>query len=251
MNTDFAQVEADEQQINLDRFNLFYPGEAALLPGERRALHDGRPRARWRCSSAAGSASAPRAGWCPSSPGGRMSGKAAASTSGVLNMQTRAVDGVVPGQQLHGGPGLPGAPQSLPRRGDLRQPGGHRGPGGVSGANNQTYGADGKWGIGRYSSIEGYVRQDLHARAVRPGLRLQRAAEHDSPAWLLSAGVHARSARTSTPTVGFLRARTTAGPRAWSSTATGPDDLLGLLRSCGPTSPTRGYWKPDGFQESG
>jgi hypothetical protein len=25
LNTDFAQVEADEQQINLDRFNLFYP----------------------------------------------------------------------------------------------------------------------------------------------------------------------------------------------------------------------------------
>ena len=25
VNTDFAQVEADEQQVNLDRFSLFYP----------------------------------------------------------------------------------------------------------------------------------------------------------------------------------------------------------------------------------
>ena len=25
VNTDFAQVEVDEQQINLDRFNLFFP----------------------------------------------------------------------------------------------------------------------------------------------------------------------------------------------------------------------------------
>ena len=24
-NTDFAQVEVDEQQVNLDRFNLFFP----------------------------------------------------------------------------------------------------------------------------------------------------------------------------------------------------------------------------------
>ena len=24
-NTDFAQVEVDDQQINLDRFNLFFP----------------------------------------------------------------------------------------------------------------------------------------------------------------------------------------------------------------------------------
>ncbi len=26
--TDFAQVEADEQQVNLTRFSLFFPGEA-------------------------------------------------------------------------------------------------------------------------------------------------------------------------------------------------------------------------------
>ena len=25
LNTDFAQVEVDEQQVNLDRFNLFFP----------------------------------------------------------------------------------------------------------------------------------------------------------------------------------------------------------------------------------
>ena len=24
-NTDFAQVEVDDQQVNLDRFNLFFP----------------------------------------------------------------------------------------------------------------------------------------------------------------------------------------------------------------------------------
>ena len=32
-NTDFAQVEVDEQQVNLTRFSLFFPREARVLPG--------------------------------------------------------------------------------------------------------------------------------------------------------------------------------------------------------------------------
>ena len=30
-NTDFAQVEADEQQINLDRFSLFFPEKRSFF----------------------------------------------------------------------------------------------------------------------------------------------------------------------------------------------------------------------------
>ena len=32
LNTDFAQVEVDDAQVNLTRFSLFFPGEARLLP---------------------------------------------------------------------------------------------------------------------------------------------------------------------------------------------------------------------------
>ncbi len=34
VNTDFAQVEVDDQQINLTRFSLYFPGEEAVFPGE-------------------------------------------------------------------------------------------------------------------------------------------------------------------------------------------------------------------------
>ncbi len=34
-NTDFAQVEVDEQEVNLTRFSLYLPREEALLPGKR------------------------------------------------------------------------------------------------------------------------------------------------------------------------------------------------------------------------
>lgn len=34
LNTDFAQVEADDQQVNLTRFSLFFPGKETFLPGK-------------------------------------------------------------------------------------------------------------------------------------------------------------------------------------------------------------------------
>ena len=46
-NTDFAQVEVDEQQVNLTRFSLFFPGEARVLPRGPRHLRL-RPRRRRR-----------------------------------------------------------------------------------------------------------------------------------------------------------------------------------------------------------
>ena len=38
VNPDFAQAEADEQQVNLTQFSLFYPGEARVLSRELRHL---------------------------------------------------------------------------------------------------------------------------------------------------------------------------------------------------------------------
>ncbi len=38
VNTDFAQVEVDDQQVNLDRFNLFFPEKRPVLPRERGVL---------------------------------------------------------------------------------------------------------------------------------------------------------------------------------------------------------------------
>ena len=35
VNTDFAQVEADEEQVNLTRFELFFPEKRPVLPRER------------------------------------------------------------------------------------------------------------------------------------------------------------------------------------------------------------------------
>ena len=96
VNTDFAQVEVDEQQVNLTRFNLFFPEKRDFfLEGAGTFAFAGRASA----GLAAGSGDTPYlfftrrigldgARQVPLRVGGRMSGKVGATTVGVLNVQT-------------------------------------------------------------------------------------------------------------------------------------------------------------------
>ena len=107
INPDFAQAEADEQQVNLTQFSLFYPGEARVLPRERRHLllrrHPAQPAAGRRasvrpkktccCSSAAASASPTPASSDPLYGGARLTGRAGGYGLGFMTMQSEDVTG--------------------------------------------------------------------------------------------------------------------------------------------------------------
>jgi hypothetical protein len=96
LNTDFAQVEVDEQQVNLTRFNLFFPEKRDFfLEGLGVFAFAGRASA----GVGAGSGDTPylffsrRIGLdggrpTPLRAGGRITGKAGAFTLGALNAQT-------------------------------------------------------------------------------------------------------------------------------------------------------------------
>ncbi|MGD9906258.1 MAG: DUF5916 domain-containing protein, partial [Vicinamibacterales bacterium] len=96
VNTDFAQVEVDEQQVNLTRFNLFFPEKREFfLEGAGTFAFAGRASA----SLAAGSGDTPflffsrRIGLdagreVPIVAGGRVTGKSGRTTVGLLNVQT-------------------------------------------------------------------------------------------------------------------------------------------------------------------
>jgi hypothetical protein len=96
VNTDFAQVEVDEQQVNLTRFNLFFPEKRDFfLEGLGTFAFAGRASA----GLAAGSGDTPylffsrRIGLdqsrvIPLEAGGRVTGKAGKFTFGALNVQT-------------------------------------------------------------------------------------------------------------------------------------------------------------------
>jgi hypothetical protein len=91
-NTDFAQVEADDQQVNLTRFSLFFPekrqffqdratvfefatgGNDRLFYSRRIGLADGRP--------------------VPLYGGGRLVGRVGEWDVGLINMQSMAIDGL-------------------------------------------------------------------------------------------------------------------------------------------------------------
>jgi hypothetical protein len=96
VNTDFAQVEVDEQQVNLTRFNLFFPEKRDFfLEGLGTFAFAGRASA----GLAAGSGDTPylffsrrigldQARVIPLQAGGRLTGKAGKFTFGALNVQT-------------------------------------------------------------------------------------------------------------------------------------------------------------------
>ena len=102
VNTDFAQVEVDEQQVNLTRFNLFFPEKRDFfLEGLGVFAFAGRASA----GLAAGSGDTPylffsrRIGLdqgrvIPLNAGGRVTGKAGKFTFGALNVQTGDDDAV-------------------------------------------------------------------------------------------------------------------------------------------------------------
>ena len=92
VNTDFAQVEADEQQVNLTRFPLFFAEKRPFFLENAQIFQLGQPQAidlffSRRIGLSAGGEPIDIIG------GGRLSGKLGGFNVGVLNMQTeRATD---------------------------------------------------------------------------------------------------------------------------------------------------------------
>lgn len=95
LNTDFAQVEADDQQINLTRFSLFYPEKRQFFQ-ERAGLFD------FRVGSQSRLFHSRRIGLDASGEtvrllgGGRIVGRAGGWDFGLLNLQTGRSDSIDP-----------------------------------------------------------------------------------------------------------------------------------------------------------
>ncbi len=101
INTDFAQVEVDEQQVNLTRFNLFYPEKRDFFL-EGRGIFDF-ARGGTGVSAPGGTSDLPylfytrriglnNGGVIPISAGGRLTGKIGPWAVGAMDIQTRRTD---------------------------------------------------------------------------------------------------------------------------------------------------------------
>lgn len=201
-NTDFAQVEVDDEQINLSRFDLFFPEKRPFFLENAGTFEFGSPREVELFFSR-------RIGIDPSGvevpidAGVRISGKAGRYNFGVLDMQTRQVDGVTPANNF----------SVLRVNREFR----NRTSVGIIGVNrqavnstdsarafNRTFGADANIGLGRYANWFNYV-----ARTQTPGLEgrdqaFSSAVHYDDENHRGDVG-YLEVGRNFNPEVGFIR----------------------------------------------
>jgi len=162
-NTDFAQVEVDEQQVNLTRFDLFFPEKRPFFLENAGIFDFGAARETEIFFSR-------RIGIdesgveIPIDAGARLSGHAGRYELGFLSMKTREVTDVAPANQFT----VARLKRQLPNRSRVgfiavnRQSLTHLDN---KRAFNRTFGVDGDVGLGRYINWQNY-----YARTQSPGL---------------------------------------------------------------------------------
>ena len=163
VNTDFAQVEVDDEQVNLTRFDLFFPEKRPFFLENSGFFEFGTPQEVEIFFSRRIGLDEDR-NPVPIDAGARVSGKAGPYQIGFLNMQTRAVDFAAPANNYT----VARFSRELPNRSSI----------GVIGVNrqsttsfedapsfNRTYGADANIGFGEFGNWFNYI-----AKTDTPGL---------------------------------------------------------------------------------
>ncbi len=249
-NTDFAQVEADEKRVNLDRFSLFFPekrpfflenaGQFAVGDAEAVEMFFSR-----RIGISDDGDQLPIEG------GVRVSGKIGNSTNvGFLHMSSEAVPGIAPGNKFT----VARLNQELPSRSAIGfifvnrdGDGSHLVAPGMD--ENQTYAIDGRWGIGENLSLSAWA-----AKTSTPGRNgrdeaFAAKAAYDSAEWAYRLE-YGQVGEDFNPEVGFLSRSDFRRVNAFLMRRIRPDDMWGLLE-IRPHASYTGYWDFDGFEESG
>ena len=249
-NTDFAQVEVDDLQVNLDRFSLFFPEKRPFFLENAGQFAVGNPREAElffsrRIGVGAGGTQLPIDG------GARLTGKVGDSTNiGLLRMRTESVTGLASANDFS----VARVSQEFGNRSSIGAMFVERdGDGGAltnSGDDyNRTYAVDGRWGIGNNTLITGWA-----ARTDTPGISDRDTAvgtswNYDSADWTLNAG-YTQIAENFNPEVGFLARRGYRKFEGGIRRAYRPNDLWGL-HELRPHINYRGYWDFDGNQQTG
>ena len=250
-NTDFAQVEADEQQVNLDRFSLFFPEKRAFFLENAGLFSAGEntyygPDIEMFFSRRIGIVSGSRV---PILGGGRLTGDLGGFKLGILNMRTGSVKNVSDGDDY----GVFRLKKELPNRtyfgGMVTRKKGL----GDDGYINQSYSVDGALGIGEAIQLIGFAAKTDPA----PGIK----GDNDSYAYVLEANRNTQSftnqirysevGENFNPEMGFVKRLGYRKVLFRILNRTRPKDFFGILE-LRPHITYWGYWKlEDGFQETG
>lgn len=246
-NTDFAQVEVDEQQINLDRFNLFFPEKRPFFLENAGTFAVGQPgQVELFFSRRIGIG--PDGEAVPIIGGARVSGDVAGMKVGVLDMQTEQVGAAgIPANNF----GVVRLKRELPNRSFVGGLFTNRQGFGDYAADddyNRLVAVDGQLGIGRYGQLSGFASHSFTPGATDPEYAVRFEAGYDSERWRLQTG-YSEIADGFNPEMGFLER---SAYRAFDGLVfhTYRPNFLGF-HELRPHARYTGYWGLDGFYESG
>ncbi|WP_188371074.1 carbohydrate binding family 9 domain-containing protein [Muriicola marianensis] len=245
-NTDFAQVEVDDQQVNLDRFNLFFPEKRAFFLENAGLFTVGSPgEVDLFFSRRIGIGTA--GNLVPIIGGTRLSGKLNRTNVGLLSMFTDDVaDAGIEKNNFsvarvnHEFKGRSALGAVFVNRAGLER----------SDDFNRTAAIDGKLGLGNKARLSGF-----YARTYDPNDTTQ-AHAYKLQADYLWNNLEMRLAYTEVgqgfnPEVGFLLRSAFRKPEALVLYRYRPKNPESRILELRPHVSYRGYWNFEGFQETG
>ena len=248
-NTDFAQVEVDEQQVNLDRFNLFFPEKRPFFLENAGQFSVGSPGevdlffSRRIGISENGSL-------VPIIGGSRISGKVGQTNVGLLTMFTDEVE-------LEDNNTLIKNNYSVARinhdfAASRSSIGGmivNRSGLGMDDDYNRVFAMDGKLGIGKKAQLSGYFAKSATPGIVQKDHALNFLAVYNWDGWNLRAG-YTEVGEGFNPEVGFLLRSAFKKPEFLIFKQFRPKNT-GKLLELRPHISYRGYWNFENIQETG
>jgi hypothetical protein len=244
-NTDFAQVEVDDQQVNLDRFNLFYPEKRPFFLENAGFFTVGNPGEVELFFSR-------RIGIGPDNEqitilgGGRVSGKAGKYNVGILNMQTDDYKDVIAGDNFT----VARVSRDLPNRSSIgglfvnRQQAWHP----SDGHYNRTFAVDGKLGAGQSTVVSGFLAKTQTPGEDEDDYAFNVRTRTSVPRFDFEAG-YQEVAQRFNPEVGFLSRRGYRKPDVRLMTRWRPSDFMSI-QELRPHTSYRAFVGYDGFLES-
>ena len=249
-NTDFAQVEADEQQINLDRFSLFFPEKRAFFLENAGLFSVGTgggffgPDIEMFFSRRIGVG--PDGEPVPIVGGGRLTGTFSGMKVGMLSMRTDKVTDITDANQYS----VFRLKKELPNRthiGAMYTALDHMG---TDGYVNNAYAFDAQIGIGELSKIVVFAGLTETPEMDKDNAYAYRMEIARDTKQISTNASYTEVGASFNPEMGYLKRE---NYRKWSGrifTRFRPENKFGLLE-IRPHVNYDGYWKLDGFQESG